>query len=81
MVISLMFLALMNPAGDVPPLQDVLRLSARAVESFWEHLGSVNCTETVEQTRLGKDLKPVFRQQSAYDYLVLLQLASLVDAD
>ena len=53
-------------------------LVARAehrVQQFWDQFSAVTCTETVEQDKLGDDGKVLIKKNSAYDYLVLLQLS------
>jgi hypothetical protein len=75
MMALLMLFAIADPSASIPPVNDVLRRTAHAAERFWNQFGAVNCTETVEQFKLGKNDKTVYRQQSAYDYLVVLQIA------
>ncbi|MBZ5618270.1 MAG: hypothetical protein LAQ69_05965 [Acidobacteriia bacterium] len=54
--------------------QEVLQHTGKALESFWDRLSQVNCVETVQQAKLGPGGKVVYRQDSSFDYLVLLQL-------
>ena len=75
MLAFLILAAVLNPPANIPPMNSLLRRTALAAERFWNQFGAVNCTETVEQVKLGKNNKQVYRQQSAYDYLVVLQLA------
>jgi hypothetical protein len=76
MIAFLMLLAMAAPTANLPSASDMLRRSARATERFWDQMGSVNCTETVEQAKLEKkNNKTSYKKQTAYDYLVVLQSA------
>ena len=44
------------------------------MESFWDEIQAVNCVETVDQQKLTPNGKPMFRQQTDFDYLAILQL-------
>jgi hypothetical protein len=76
MKLLLLFLAILPAAGaDLPvPNGDLLRLAAKSVASFWDELQAVNCVETVEQQKLNPNGKSMFRQQTDFDYLAILQL-------
>lgn len=63
-------------AQSPPPLAELLRRAGKAVELFWGQFSSMNCTELVSQAKLGKEGKPVYRQESAFDYLVLTHASS-----
>ena len=41
---------------------------------FWAQFAAVNCVETVDQEKLDNGGKVVYRQQSQFDYLAVLQL-------
>lgn len=56
--------------------EDLLRKSGKSVENFWNQIQAVNCVETVEQAKLGRDGKLQYRQESVFDYLAILQLVS-----
>ena len=60
-------------ASELPALKDVLGSTGKAVESFWEQFSAINCTETVCQSKLGKDGKVAYRRESAFDYLVMMR--------
>jgi hypothetical protein len=53
---------------------DFLQRAGKAVELFWDQLAAVNCVESVEQEKLGPNGKVLYRQQSDFDYLAVLQL-------
>lgn len=61
-------------AAGLPAQADLLRTAGKAVERFWEQLASVNCIETVQQEKLSPVGKPIFRQESSFDYIAILQL-------
>ncbi len=69
------------PAGGagqpraVPSLAKVLDAIGKEVESFWNYIPGVTCTEVLTQEKLGDKGKVLFREHSSYDYLVLLQSA------
>jgi hypothetical protein len=54
---------------------DLLRRTAKSVEDFWSQLEAVNCVETVDQQKLNPDGKVLYRQESKFDYLAVLQSA------
>ena len=66
--------AAVNPATPIP-FQALLAQSEHRVEQFWDQFSAVTCIESVEQTKLGDDEKILFKKDSTYDYLVLLQLS------
>jgi hypothetical protein len=72
----LLSLSALARAASIPPLTEVLRRTGSAVESFWSEFSSVNCVESVSQSKLGKEGKPVYREESKYDYLIVLQHAA-----
>ncbi len=59
----------------VPALQDLLHRTGRAVETFEQEFSAINCTEEVSQVKLGPNGKPLFHQESAFDYLVMIHSA------
>ena len=62
-------------AASLPSTSEILLRAGKSVERFWDHLASIDCVETVEQEKLGVRGKIMYRQESAYDYLAVLQLA------
>ena len=54
-------------------VQELLRNAGKVVESFWDQFGSVNCTELVSQTKLGRNGRTIYQQTATYDYLVLMK--------
>lgn len=54
--------------------QELLRLTGNALQGFWDQLSNVNCVESVQQSKLGPNGKPIYKQDSSFDYLVALQL-------
>src|ERR1019366_2075935 len=62
-------------AADLPVAHnDLLRRTAISVAGFWDELQAVNCVETVDQQKLSPNGKPMFRQQTDFDYIAILQL-------
>src|ERR1035441_5897213 len=56
-------------AADLPVAHDeLLRRTAISVAGFWDELQAVNCVETVGQQKLNPNGKPMFRQQTDFDY-------------
>ena len=76
MKLLLPFLAILSAAGaDVPAANgELLRRAAKSVEGFWDELQAVNCLETVDQQKLNPAGKSMFRQQTDFDYIAILQL-------
>ena len=73
--LTLGLLALALPAAAAVPIstRDLLARAGRTANEFWKQLQSVDCVETVEQTRLNRQGKVVYKQQSAFDYLVMVE--------
>jgi hypothetical protein len=57
------------------PTGDLLRRTAKSVETFWDQFSGVNCVEMVDQEKVGPDGKITYRKEAKFDYLVVLQLA------
>jgi hypothetical protein len=76
---GLLFLALLcsvpGRAAAPPAIDDVLRRTGRSVEEFWKQISAVNCVETVDQVKFGEKGKIAYRADSAFDYLIVLQLS------
>lgn len=53
-------------------LDALLTRTSKQVSSFLEQFSDVKCTEQVTQEKLGKDAKVELKQESTYDYLVIL---------
>ncbi len=76
------FLAVLLPqpsfAGTAPAspeaqkLNDLLARTADQTSGFLEQFSDVKCTEQVRQEKLGKDDKVELKEDSTYDYLVIL---------
>jgi hypothetical protein len=62
-------------AADIPATNtELLRRAAKSVTGFWDELQAVNCVETVDQQKLNPAGKTMFRQQTDFDYIAILQL-------
>jgi len=55
-----------------PALDDLLARTGTQVSGFLDQFSDVKCIENVEQEKLGKDGKVELRDESIYDYLVIL---------
>jgi hypothetical protein len=53
-------------------LDAILTRTSQQVSSYLDQLSDVKCTEQVTQEKLGKDGKVEQKEESAYDYLVIL---------
>jgi len=61
------------PSGSASPnLDDVLSRTSSQVVGFLDLFSDVKCTEQVEQQKIGQDGKVELREESTYDYLVIL---------
>ncbi len=56
-------------------LNDLLGRTGQQVSKFVEQFSEVKCTEKVTQEKLGKDGKVEVKEESTYDYLVILSNA------
>jgi hypothetical protein len=62
-----------NPQdNDSRKLTDLLNRTADQTSAFLDQLSYVECTEHVVQEKLGKDGRVGLKEESAYDYLVIL---------
>src|SRR6266566_7840360 len=61
-------------AGD--PLQDLLRRTSDQVSSYLGRISEVSCSERVLQEKLGDSGKTVEKEESAFNYLIMLSSAS-----
>ena len=74
-VIILAGLAVAGTTGASPEaerLSDLLTRTANQTSVFLEQFSDVKCTEQVRQEKLGKDDKVELKEDSTYDYLVIL---------
>ena len=56
------------------PIEELLDRTGKVIQLFWDQLLGVACTEVLSQSKLGKNGKVLSRQESAFDYLVLMHL-------
>jgi hypothetical protein len=59
-------------APDTQRLNDLLERTATRTSAFLDEFSDVKCTEKVRQEKLGKDDKVELKEDSTYDYLVIL---------
>jgi hypothetical protein len=59
-------------APEARHLNDLLDRTAGQTSSFLDQFSDVKCTEQVRQEKLGKDNKVELKEDSTYDYLVIL---------
>jgi hypothetical protein len=59
-------------APEAQRLNDILERTAGQTAVFLDQFSDVKCTEQVRQEKLGKDNKVQLKQESTYDYLVIL---------
>jgi hypothetical protein len=65
--------AFLMPAVCVAePLDNLISLTSKQVSEFVEQFSEVKCIEQVRQEKFGKDDKVVLKEDSTYDYLVIL---------
>ena len=66
-----------NPSAspEAQRLNDLLARTADQTSGFLEQFSEVKCTEQVRQEKLGKDDKVQLKEDSTYDYLVILSNA------
>jgi hypothetical protein len=57
-------------AGD--PLEELLRRTSEQVTSYLDRISEVSCNERVTQEKLGDSGKTVEKEESAFNYLILL---------
>jgi len=57
-------------AGD--PLEDLLRRTSDQVSSYLDRISEVSCSERVLQEKLGDKGKTVEKEESAFNYLIML---------
>jgi hypothetical protein len=59
-------------APDAQKLNDLLSRTAGQTSGFLDQFSDVKCTEQVRQEKLNKDNKVELKEESTYDYLVIL---------
>jgi len=72
--LAFLFILRAAAAADPGPNTDWLQRTGKAVEKFWDQLQAVDCVESVDQQKLSPNGKTTFRQQSAFDYIAILEL-------
>ena len=60
------------PAPDAQRLNDLLARTADQTSGFLDQFSDVKCTELVRQEKLGKNDKVELKEDSTFDYLVIL---------
>src|SRR5579871_6922072 len=71
-LLSTVGLAESPSSPDAQRLNDLLSRTADRTSVFLDQFSDVKCTEQVRQEKLGKDDKIELKEDSAYDYLVML---------
>src|SRR6266700_3281674 len=61
-----------SPSTESKRLSDLLARTSGQTSAFLEQFSDVKCTEQVRQEKLGKDNKVELKEDSTYDYLVIL---------
>ncbi|HEV2400519.1 MAG TPA: hypothetical protein VGS27_26510 [Candidatus Sulfotelmatobacter sp.] len=59
-------------AQDSQKLNDLLQRASKQTTEFLDQFSDVKCTEQVRQEKLGKDNKVDLKEDSTYDYLMIL---------
>jgi hypothetical protein len=78
LIFTTLLAAGMSQAGTTPPvpdaqkLNDLLSRTAGQTSGFLDQFSDVKCTEQVRQEKLNKDNKVELKEDSTYDYLVIL---------
>jgi len=66
------FAAVESGAPEAQRLNDILERTANQTSVFLDQFSDVKCTEQVRQEKLSKDNKVELKEDSTYDYLVIL---------
>lgn len=69
---GLSFAAVESSAPEAQHLNDILERTAGRTSVFLDQFSDVKCTEQVRQEKLGKDNKVELKEDSTFDYLVIL---------
>jgi hypothetical protein len=56
------------------PLDETIGRAGKSVELFWQQFSTITCTEYVTQEKLGMQGKVEYKQQSSFDYLIMMSL-------
>jgi hypothetical protein len=72
MLVGLAFAATTPASPEAQKLSDLLTRTADQTSLFLDQFSDVKCTEQVRQEKLGKDDKVELKEDSTYDYLVIL---------
>jgi hypothetical protein len=62
----------MSASPEAQKLNDLLARTTNQTSGFLDQFSDVKCTEQVRQEKLGKDDKVELKEDSTYDYLVIL---------
>src|SRR5580704_9280107 len=71
-LVGLSLAAVESSAPEAQHLNDILGRTASQTSVFLDQFSDVKCTEQVRQEKLGKDNKVELKEDSTYDYLVIL---------
>ena len=71
-VVALCFADTTSASLEAQKLNDLLARTADLTSGFLDQFSDVKCTEQVRQEKLGKDDKVELKEDSTYDYLVIL---------
>jgi hypothetical protein len=71
-MVALGWLLSASAAAQRQPLDDLLARTSTQVSAFLDQFSNVKCTELVTQSKLGKEDKVEAKQESTFDYLVIL---------
>ena len=69
---GLCFADITQASPEVQKLNDLLQRTSSQMSQFLDQFSDVKCTEQVRQEKLGKDDKVELKQDSTFDYLVIL---------
>jgi len=72
LVAALCFADTTSALPEAQKLNDLLARTADQTSGFLDQFSDVKCTEQVRQEKLGKDNKVELKEDSTYDYLVIL---------
>ena len=72
LLVGLGFADTTSASPDAERLSDLLTRTANQTALFLDQFSDVKCTEQVRQEKLGKDDKVELKEDSTYDYLVIL---------
>ncbi len=74
--VAIAFLLFSSPcfASEPVPVEEVLQRVGKRVEDFLRRFYEVKCTELVSQAKLGKDGKVLHKEESVFDYLMMMQV-------